>query len=270
MNIKGYFKKRQNLIDKELDKLIPEARERPQVIHRAMRYALKGGKRVRPILCLACAEAVGGNIKPAIKTSCAIEMIHTYSLVHDDLPSMDDDDYRRGRLTCHKKFGTANAILTGDALLTLAFGVLSEATPDPKLNTRIVKELSRAASTFGMIGGQAVDISEEEKDFVTMDYINIHKTGSLIAASCKAGAIAVNAKEKEIKSIFRFGEYIGLVFQIVDDILDRDGIAKIYEVKGAYQRAAELTAKAKHCISYLGAKNKTLYALADFMLNRSY
>ena len=270
MKIKEYLKKRKALVDKELDKLVPGAREYPQIIHKAIRYTLKRGKRVRPMLCLASCQAVGGETKAALRTACAIEMIHAYSLVHDDLPSMDNDDYRRGRLSCHKKFGIANAILTGDALLTLAFNLLSCATAKPALNCRIIKELSGSCGSLGMIGGQVVDISTGEKNFLIQEYINIHKTGALIAASCKTGAIAAGAREKEINSLFRFGEYIGLVFQIVDDILDGEGMAKLSGPKRAYQNAAELVDKAKSSISYLGPKARALNGLADFILNREY
>lgn len=267
--IKGHLKKRKSIIDKELDRLLPKKKEYPKVIHRAMRYALEGGKRIRPILCLASCEAVDGRFKQALKTACAIEMIHTYSLVHDDLPSMDNDDYRRNRLTCHRKFGEANAILTGDALLTLAFNILSEATKDASINVRVIKELSGACGTFGMIGGQVVDICVGEKSLPAMEYINTHKTGALIAASCKVGAIAANAEEKDINSLFKFGEYVGLAFQIIDDILDEEGVAKLSGQKDAYQNAAELIDKAKSCISYFGKKAKPLYELADYILNRS-
>jgi geranylgeranyl diphosphate synthase type II len=264
------LKTKQRLIDRELFRLIPSQKERPCVIHKAMRYVLSGGKRIRPILCLACAEAAGGNVKDAIKTACAIEMIHTYSLIHDDLPSMDNDDYRRGRLTCHKKFGEAEAILTGDALLTLAFNTLSHATPRQDINTRIIDLLSRAAGTFGMIGGQAVDISSEEKDLLTLEYININKTGALIAASCKAGAISAIAKEKAISSLFKFGECVGLTFQIVDDMLDGEGVCRLLGTKGSYEEAKRLTDKAKGLVSCFGKKARQLHELADFILNRKY
>lgn len=270
MKIREYLEEKKALVDKELSRLIPAATEYPQIIHKAIRYALKGGKRIRPILCLASCQLVEGRTKQVLKTACAIEMIHTYSLVHDDLPSMDNDDYRRGRLSCHKKFGTANAILAGDALLTLAFNILSGATAKPALNCRIIKELSKACGTFGMIGGQVVDLSAEQKSLLTQEYINIHKTGALIAASCKTGVIAVGAREKDINSLFMFGEYIGLVFQIVDDILDGEGMAKLSGPKRAYQNAAELVDKAKSCISYFGSRTRTLYELADFILNRKF
>jgi geranylgeranyl diphosphate synthase type II len=270
LKLKDYLKKEKVLIDRELERLTPQAKEPPQVIHKAIRYSIKGGKRIRPILCLSSARASGGKMRQALKAACAIEMIHSYSLIHDDLPSMDNSDYRRGRPSCHKKFGIANAILAGDALLTLAFGVLAEATKNPVLNSKVVKELATACGTFGMIGGQVVDISQDEKDLLTLEYINIHKTGALIAASCKIGAMATGAKEKDINSLFRFGEYIGLAFQIVDDILDGEGVVKIYGPKRAYEQAAGLINKAKKSISSFGKKADMLYKIADLILNRRH
>jgi len=266
--MKAYLNKKRALIDKELDRLLPGPGEHPPIIHRAMRHVLKGGKRIRPILCLLSAEALGKKSQLALKTACAIEMIHTYSLIHDDLPSMDNDDYRRGRQSCHKKFGLANAILAGDALLTLGFGVLSKATPYPARNCAIIDDLSRACGTFGMIGGQVVDISPQEKNLLTMEYVNIHKTGALIASSCKTAAIAVGANKKETESLFRFGEYVGLAFQMIDDILDNEGMAKLYGPKRAYENAAELIAKAKARVSCFGKKKIELCRLADLILNR--
>ena len=270
MKLEEYFNKKRRLIDKELEKLLPPESERPFAIHKAMRYAVRGGKRIRPILCLLSAEASGKDIKKALKTACAIEMIHTYSLIHDDLPAMDNDDYRRGRPTCHKKFGEANAILAGDALLTLAFNVLSGATADAALNARISEAVSGACGTFGMIGGQAADIMPGDKDLMALEYININKTGALIAASCKAGAISSGAKNKDINALFAFGERIGLVFQIVDDILDSEGFAKFLGPKRAYEYAAELTQKAKMSLRYFGKRSAPLLDTADFILNRKY
>jgi geranylgeranyl diphosphate synthase type II len=269
LKIEGYIKKRRALIDRGLDRLLPKETDYPQVIHRAIRYSLKKGKRIRPILCLACAEMVGCPAKKAIKTACAIEIIHTYSLVHDDLPYMDNDDYRRGRLTCHKKFGVANAVLAGDALLTIAFKILSEATEKPALNVKLIGEIATAAGTSGMIGGQVVDISDEEKSEITLRYINIHKTGALIAVSCKTGAMLGSASKKDLHSISKFGEYIGLAFQIVDDILDNNGIVNLIGLKAALQQASELMTKAKKSISYLGTKRKFLYSIADMIISRA-
>lgn len=270
MNIGKYLKGRQAIVDKELDRLLPESGEQPQIMHRAMRYVLKGGKRIRPILCLASAEATGGRAKDALRAACAIEIIHNYSLVHDDLPSMDDDDLRRGRLTCHKKFGVANAILAGDALLTLGFHILADATKDAKINTAIIRDLSRAAGTYGMIGGQAIDISPGEKTPLELEYINIHKTGALIAASCKIGATTSMSGDRHMTSLFQFGEYIGLAFQVVDNILDGEGMTEAYGPRRAYEHAKELIYKAKGRLSYLGKKAGYLNALADFILHRKY
>jgi len=270
LNIKDYLKKQKALIDAELLGLMPAAKEYPQVIHEAMHYSLKGGKRIRAILCLECCKAAGGKSKAALKAAGAVEMIHAYSLVHDDLPAMDNDDYRRGKPTCHRRFGHANAILTGDALLTQAFCTLSEVTSRPKVNLRIIKELARASGTFGMIGGQVVDLLPGDKDLPTLEYINIHKTGALISASCKIGAILAQTKERDINALFRLGEYLGIAFQMADDIIDGDGFAKMFGPKRAYDNAAELVKKAKGSVAYLGKKSRRLYEIADFILNRKY
>lgn len=270
LKVKSLLKNKKELIDKELEVLIPAAKECPKTIHKAMRYALRGGKRIRPILCIACAEIAGAKPQQALKTACAIEIAHTYSLVHDDLPSMDNDDYRRGRPSCHRKFSIANAILTGDALLTLSFNILSEATPKPDLNSKIIKELSRAIGTFGMIGGQAIDIEPGEKNFAALEYINIRKTGALIAASCKIGGMVARAEKKQIKALLGFGEYIGVVFQIVDDILDNEGFAKAMGKRKAYEHAREMADKAKAQLKIFKKRSNTLCELADFILNRKY
>jgi geranylgeranyl diphosphate synthase type II len=269
-NISWYLKKRKTVIDKELSSLLVTPKGYLKTIYTAMNYALKGGKRIRPILCLACAEAAGGKAKDALKAACAIEIIHSYSLVHDDLPCMDNDDYRRGRLSCHKKFGIANAVLTGDALLTYAFNILCYATKSPSVNMRLIEVLSHAAGTRGMIGGQAEDIIAGKKNPAMQEYINIRKTGALIAASCKIGAISIKAEKKDIESLFKFGEHIGLVFQIVDDIIDNQGLAKIMSKKHALEYAKSLTLKAKALIAGFGKKAAPLCEIADFVLNRTY
>ncbi len=265
-----YLKKRRTIIDKELDRLFLVPKGHSKRLYMAMKHALKGGKRIRPILCLACAQATGGKAKDALKTACAIEIIHSYSLVHDDLPCMDNDDYRRGRLSCHKKFGIANTVLAGDALLTYAFHLLCFATKKPAVNTRLVEVLSYAAGICGMIGGQIADIGIEKKDFAVQEYINIRKTGALIAASCKVGALSVEATKKDIESVFRFGEHIGLAFQAVDDILDNEGLVQITSRKRALEYARSLTISAKASIEGLGKKAGPLCMIADFVLNRTY
>ncbi len=268
MSIREYLIKRRNIIDQELNKLIPSPNVQPKIIYRAIAYALKGGKRIRPILCMACAEAVGARAKDALKAACAIEMIHAYSLIHDDLPCMDNDDYRRGRLTVHKKFDVAHAVLTGDALLTGAFNVLTWATSDDKINIQIIKILSHAAGIAGMIAGQAADIEIKAKDLVMREYINIHKTGALIAASCGIGAIAGLAKEKDVQGLSKFGEYMGLVFQLTDDIIDNEGSSGIAGRKKTFEYAQELTEIAKNLIKHLGKRADHLCLIADFILNR--
>ncbi len=269
-NISEYLKKREVIISKELDRLFVTPKGYLKTTYTVMNHALKGGKRIRPILCLACAQAAGGKEKTALKAACAIEIIHSYSLVHDDLPCMDNDDYRRGRLTCHKKFGVASAVLAGDALLTYAFNILCYATESPSVNIRLIEVLSRAAGIHGMIGGQAADIVADKKNLAMQEYINIRKTGALIAASCKIGAISVKAKKKDVESLFKFGEHIGLIFQIVDDIIDNEGLAGIMSKKHAFEYAKSLTLKAKASIAGLGKKAAPLCSIADFVLNRTY
>lgn len=267
--ISAYLKKKKTVIDNALDKIILKPKGHSGTILTALRYVLKGGKRIRPILCLACAEAAGGKAKDALKTACAIELIHTYSLAHDDLPCMDNDYYRRGRLSCHRKFGEANAVLTGDAMLTYAFRILSSATKNARVNVRLIKEISEAAGIFGMISGQAADVALKKKSLAMQEYISIRKTGALIAASCKTGAISAGAKEKDTGLLFKYGEYAGLIFQIVDDILDNDGFAVIMGRRHAFEYAERLAEQAKESIARLGKKAKNLYAIADFILYRA-
>lgn len=226
---------------------------------------------------MASCKICGGKEKDALVASCAIEMIHTYSLIHDDLPSMDNADYRRGRLTCHKKFDEATAVLTGDAFITFAYNILSNSTDNPGINSHIIKEISEATGTRGMIGGQVVDIEEirnqsaetrRNMDLPTLEYINTHKTGALIAASCRTGAIIAKASRKNEEAIFRYGEYTGFTFQIIDDILDNEGFAKIFGRKGAYHRAQALINKAKEQLSVFKKDKKSLMELTDFILKR--
>ncbi len=278
MDIQSYFNKQSAKIDSALDKFLPSEKELPVKLHRAMRYAVfSGGKRIRPILTLAACQAVGGNPKEAMPAACAIELIHNYSLVHDDLPCMDDDNVRRGRPTCHKKFGEVTALLAGDALLTLAFGVLSSSNGyhDAKgaqrrlLAARMVAE---AVGTRGMVGGQAVDIEFQNKevDLPTIEYINTHKSGALIVASLKVGALLGGGTQKQIKALTQYGRYVGLVFQIVDDILDREGYAKVIGRPEAIKEAKSLVEKAKTQIRIFGSKGVFLHKIADFILMRNH
>jgi len=230
LDLKKYIAEKAEFVNRGLEKLLSKEDEYPQTLHRAMRYSLfAGGKRLRPVLVLAAAEAVGGKVDDALNTACAFECIHTYSLIHDDLPAIDNDDLRRGRPTCHKVFGEATAILAGDALLTAAFGMIGESrVQDKGLVLKALLEVSRAAGSTGMIGGQVIDIESEGKDipFPVLEYIHIHKTGELILAAIRCGAILGGAGEKALKSLTRYGEAVGLAFQIADDILDVEGTAE--------------------------------------------
>lgn len=231
MDLKAYLKERCSLVDEALDRFLPKADELPYSLHKSMRYSVfAGGKRIRPILMLAACDAVGGDISLAMPAACAMEMIHTYSLIHDDLPAMDDDDFRRGNPTNHKVFGEAIAILAGDALLTEAFILMSRVEPSaslpPEAVLRVIQEISHCAGSHGMVGGQVVDMESEgkaEMDLATVQYIHTHKTGALIKASVKAGAILGGADEARLASLTTYGEAIGLAFQIADDILDIEG-----------------------------------------------
>src|SRR5215831_5973254 len=225
MTLEHYIAAQQKTIDAALDRWVPPETEDPATIHRAMRYSLfAGGKRIRPLLAIAAAHAVSDAPVGVESAACALEMIHTYSLIHDDLPALDNDDLRRGRPTCHKVFGDAIAILAGDALLTVAFEVLSK-LEDVEADRRIllVRELSTAAGTVGgMIGGQVNDLEGEGKLPTPELLESIHraKTGALLRASVRMGAIYAGASPEQLEALTRFGEHIGLAFQIVDDVLD--------------------------------------------------
>jgi geranylgeranyl diphosphate synthase type II len=231
MDLKSYIKERCQLVDNELNRVMPLEDELPFSLHRAMRYStFAGGKRIRPVLLLAACEAVGGDVARAVSAAAAMEMIHTYSLVHDDLPAMDNDDFRRGNPTNHKVFGEAVAILAGDALLTQAFILLSNpalaAAVPPATLLQVIHEIACCAGSKGMVGGQVVDMESEGKtdiDLPTVQYIHIHKTGALIKASIKAGALLGGADGETLAALVRYGETIGLAFQIADDILDIEG-----------------------------------------------
>lgn len=227
MDLKQYLAERCKIVDEALERYLPPEDELPTSIHKAMRYSIfAGGKRVRPILMIAASDAVGGSVDNVLPAACAMEMIHTYSLIHDDLPAMDDDDFRRGRPTNHKVFGEAVAILAGDALLTEAFILLStnrHSNASPQAVLAVINEIARAAGSRGMVGGQVVDMESEGKkdiDLPLVQYIHTHKTGALIKASVKAGGILGGADERSLSALNRYGEAIGLAFQIADDILD--------------------------------------------------
>jgi geranylgeranyl diphosphate synthase type II len=225
MTLADYISARQKTVDAALERWVPAESENPATVHRAMRYSLfAGGKRIRPLLAIAAAHAVSDAPVGVESAACVLELIHTYSLIHDDLPALDNDDLRRGRPTCHRVFGDAMAILAGDALLTLAFEVLAKLeNVDAERRISLVRELATASGTVGgMIGGQVNDIEGEGK-FPTaplLDSIHRAKTGALLRASVRMGAIYAGAAQDQLDALSSFGEHIGLAFQIVDDVLD--------------------------------------------------
>lgn len=224
MTFSAYLNQQQQRIDEALQRWVPPESTPPESVHKAMRYSLfAGGKRIRPALCIAAAEAVSDHPAGVESAACTLELIHTYSLIHDDLPAMDDDDFRRGRLTCHKVFGEAMAILAGDALLTLAFQVLAQIDCNDGRKVRLIEELAVASGTVGgMIAGQVHDIEGEGKhpDATLLEAIHHAKTGALLRASLRMGGIYAGADDEQLAALSCFGQHIGLAFQIVDDLLD--------------------------------------------------
>lgn len=230
--LKAYLEDRQNIVEEALQRYLPEDGF-PSDIYKAVHYSVfNGGKRIRPILCLAAAEAVGGDLVPAIPVACALELIHSYSLIHDDLPSMDNDDFRRGKPTCHKVFGENMAILAGDALLTEAFVLLSRAEKvmlSAERRLAIIQEIAHAAGINGMVGGQALDVISEKTgaDETILQDIHRRKTGALIVAAVKSGAVMFNAGKDKIQALTEYGMHVGLAFQIADDILNVEGDSRL-------------------------------------------
>jgi len=292
-DLQAYLAERRGLVDAALERHLPSEAAPPLTIHRAMRYSvMAGGKRLRPILVIAGAEAVGGAATMVMPTACALEMIHTYSLIHDDLPAMDDDDYRRGRLTNHKVFGDAIAILAGDALLTLAFRLIADnadLVSDPRVIRDVVAEIADAAGTVGMVGGQVVDIESEGKAISaeTLEYIHRHKTAALIRASLRVGARLAGGDAKAVAAITEAGSDLGLAFQIVDDILDVEGsLEELGKTAGSDERkqkatypgihgreasrrqAKMLIDRAKERLGVFGQRSAPLLALADYVVER--
>ena len=292
MTLEEYLSQRGESVNRTLDRLLPDENEYPQTIHRAMRHSVfAGGKRIRPLLSIASAETVGGTVSEIESAACAIELIHTYSLIHDDLPALDNDDYRRGQPTCHKTFGEATAILAGDALLTLAFQVLSEMNDiPPERKVRITQELSRAAGTVGgMIGGQVADLEAEGKpvEEEQLHYIHRAKTGALIRSSVRLGAMYAGASKDDYQALSRYGEQIGLAFQIVDDVLDvvstsqtlgktvgKDAAQQkatfpaLYGVDESRKRAMQRFTLACEALDSFGDRALRLRQIADKIVNR--
>lgn len=265
------------LVNARLQTLVPAETVKPVAVHAAMRWSLfAGGKRLRPALVLATGEAYGASPDILLKTACGFELVHTYSLVHDDLPSMDDDELRRGRPTCHIKFGEATAILAGDALQTLAFQFIAEDEAlDARVRVRLISELARAAGTpAGMVAGQAYDLSAEaQRGVVTaaeLDSIHRHKTGALIVAAARAGAIVAEASEREIASVSDYATALGLLFQITDDLLDVTATAEtLGKTPGKDARAQKATYPALHGLEATRQRARVVYEEALDALSRS-
>lgn len=273
MDIRRYIKIKKKAIDAALDRYLPPAKTTPGVIHRAMRYAVfSGGKRIRSVLTIASFEACGGKGNLVMPIACAIELIHTYTLVHDDMPCMDDDDLRRGKLTCHKKFNESLALLAGDALLTFGFQLFSEGG-----NIEIVREISRAVGSQGTIGGQVVDIegsrlkAQSSKRIIKkseLDYIARNKTGALFEAACKSGAILSNASGKKVQALGDFGRNLGITFQLVDDLIDKDGYVNIYGADHVEKMASLLNKRAGESLKIVGKAGIRLSEIAELILHR--
>lgn len=232
-DLKLYLAERKQLVEAALENCLPVPSGLEKSVLEAARYSLfAGGKRLRPILCLAAAEVVGGTYQAAMPAACALEMIHTYSLIHDDLPAMDNDDFRRGKPTNHKVFGEAIAVLAGDALLTEAFDFVTKMDNNGGIPAQrileVVATLVRASGYRGMIGGQVIDLESENRavDLTTVEYMHIHKTGALLSASLEVGALLGGGSDAQISALKRFGHHLGLAFQITDDILDVEGDAQ--------------------------------------------
>lgn len=291
MNLPAYFEEDRLAVDASLDRLMPVATAPPPIIHEAMRYSVfAGGKRIRPILCLESARIFETNVAPAHYPACAIEFIHTYSLIHDDLPALDDDDLRRGKPTNHKKFGEATAILAGDALLTLAFETIAAAPVAADRRVAMLTEISTSAGTInGMVGGQVADLEAEGQRVTAeaLEYIHRSKTAALIRASIASGALCAGATPDDVARLRRFGEFIGVLFQVTDDILDVEessaalgktagkDVAQqkatypaVHGLERSHEIAGELAAKAIHELTPYRNAASRLREIADYLVHR--
>lgn len=291
-DLKAYLRERQAQIEAALDRAIPVTY--PETLYESMRYSLfAGGKRLRPILCLATCELFGGLVAMAMPTACALEVIHTMSLIHDDLPAMDNDDYRRGKLTNHKVFGEDIAILSGDALLTYAFEHIAEQTREvpPERVLKVIARLARAVGAAGLVGGQVVDLESEGQanlSLETLNFIHTHKTGALLEVSVLSGAILAGATEADLQRLSHYAQNIGLAFQIIDDVLDitatQEELGKtagkdlqaqkltypsLWGVEESRRQARQLIESAKAELIPFGERAKPLLAIADYITARS-
>ena len=298
VEIKRYLQEKKEIVDSALERYFPGETEFPFTLYKAIRHSLfAGGKRIRPILLIAAFEAVGGKGDGILPFGCALEMIHTYSLIHDDLPGIDNDDFRRGKPTCHKIYGEAIAILAGDALLTEAFRLMTDrshwghASYDESLILDVVNKVAQAAGVLGMVGGQVVDVESEGKevDLPTLQYIHTHKTGAMILVSIQIGAMLGGANEETLKAFTLYGERVGLAFQIADDILNVEGKAvllgkstggdvskgkatypSLYGLGESKSRAKELVGLAVDALSHFGPEADPLREIAHFVVLREY
>lgn len=292
MNLIEYLKERKRLIDEALDRFLPPATEPPAIAHEAMRYStIDGGKRVRPILALAASEAVGGTVESALPAACAIECIHAFSLIHDDLPCMDDDDYRRGRPTSHKMFGEAMALLAGDALFSYAFELIPQTPPNVPRDTvlEVIGLVAAAAGTEGMVGGQVMDMLAQGRrpELSEIEQIHRRKTGALLETSVVVGGMLGGGTKEQVEALSTYGRNIGLAFQIADDILDiRGDAAKLGKPIGSDQKldkatypsaigiekseelASKAVADAVNVLSQFGYAAEPLRLIARFIVER--
>ncbi|HPC85425.1 MAG TPA: polyprenyl synthetase family protein [Smithellaceae bacterium] len=291
--LEAYLKDRRKIVEESLERYLPGENQEPRELHAAMRYSVfAGGKRIRPILCMASAEACGGDLAPVMPVACALELIHTYSLIHDDLPSMDNDDFRRGKPTSHKVFGEATAILAGDALLTEAFGLLSRAEKVRLAAERrlaVIQEMALAAGAAGMVGGQMLDIrtNKPAPDINALTDMHRRKTGALIAAAVRTGAMLAGADDRKLSALTGYANRIGIAFQIADDILNVEGderlmgkstgsdaalgkvtYASLLGLEAAKARLAEEVGEAVTCIASFDARALPLRVIARFIMER--
>ncbi|MCC6730365.1 MAG: polyprenyl synthetase family protein [Chthonomonadales bacterium] len=292
MDLESYLRSRREMVEAALDASLPHAPATPTRLQEAIRYSvLAPGKRLRPVLLLASAEAVGGDPRDVLPTACALECIHAFSLIHDDLPCMDDDDYRRGRPTSHRVFGEAVALLAGDALLALAFELVAAnaATSAPERVVPALALIARASGTRGMVGGQVLDMESEGRDVdgQTLEYIHAHKTGALLSASAVVGALLCGASEEQLQALRLYGRHIGLAFQIADDILDvvgdesklgkrvggdaRQGKAtypRLHGLEESRRRACAESERAVEALAAFGPGADPLRAIARYIVER--
>ncbi len=292
-DLKGYLRQQARRVDDALKASLPKGNVRPATLHKAMRYSVfAGGKRLRPILTLAACEACGGDPEKALPLACAVECLHTYSLIHDDLPSMDDDDLRRGQPTCHKVYGEAVAVLAGDALQAFSFELVSRAQETRRYPIRtLLEEMANVAGSHALIAGQVMDMEGEGKKLTKSQVVAIHerKTAALLTTSLRFGAMSANAPEVKLDAITRFGHALGLAFQVIDDILDvtqtseklgksagkdvavdKSTFPALIGLDRSRKEAARLTRQAHLALNELGPRKARLKEIADYLLKRDY